>query len=268
MAKGRARLTKGLPGPQTTLTVGWNTGVDMNPKALWAGIPRAAKIYLGAVGVAAIAGVVVVATVATVAAASPTPSPKPSGSPTTGAATCDQFLGHLASNLGKSPDQVRKAITDAVNQTLDDAVKSGTLTQQQADAIKAKAGSNQKALCAGVPIGNGRRPLGGPGIAKVAMADYATALGISEAELRQDLKDGKTVKDIAASKGMDESAFRTKLIAAVKADLDKQVAAKKITQQQEDTALQRLQSGPLPLWDRPTPGKKRPAPTPTPTSTP
>ncbi len=233
----------------------------MNAKALWAGIPRAAKIYLGAVGVAAIAGVVVVATVA---AASPPPSPKPSGSSSTDTAACDKFLGHLASNLGKSPGQVPKANAHAENQTLDDAAKAGPLTQQQADAIKAKQGSNPKAVCAGVPGGVGHKGLPGPGIAKVALADYAAALGISEAELRQDLKDGKTVKDVAASKGMDESAFRTKLVAAVKADLDKQVAAKKITQQQEDSALQRLQNGPLPLWDRPAPNRKRPAPTPTP----
>jgi uncharacterized protein YidB (DUF937 family) len=239
----------------------------MNPRLLWAGIPRAAKIYLCALGVVAIAGVVVVATVATVAAAAPTPSPKPSGSPSTNTAACDQFLGHLASNLGKSKSQVTKAISDAIGQTLNDEVKNGTLTQQQADAIKAKLSGSNQAACAGVPIGIGRRPEPGrPGFAKVALADYATALGISESELKQDLQSGKTVKDIAASKGMDENAFRTKLVAAVKADLDKQVADKKITQQQEDSALQRLQNGPLPLWDRTLPIKHRPAQAPIPSS--
>ena len=229
---------------------------------LWAGIPRAAKIYLGAVGVAAIAGVVVVATVA---ATSPTPSPKPSGSSSTSSAACDTFLGHLASNLGKSKSQVTKAIGDALNQTLNDEVKNGSLTQQEADAIKAKLNGSNRAACAGVPIGIGRGPEPGrPGFAKFALADYATALGISESELRQDLQNGQTVKDIAASKGMDENAFRTRLVAAVKADLDKQVANKTITQQQEDSALQRLQNGPLPLWDRSIPIKRRPTQPPTP----
>lgn len=234
----------------------------MNPRVLWAGIPRAAKIYLGAVGVAAIAGVMVVATVA---AASPTPSPKPSGSPSS--AACDAFLGHVASNLGKSKSQVTKAISDAIGQTLNDEVKNGKLTQQQADAIKAKLNGGNRAPCAGVPIGIDRGPgLGRPGFGKFALADYATALGISESQLRQDLQNGQTVKDIAASKGMDENAFRTKLVAAVKADLDKQVANKTITQQQEDSALQRLQNGPLPLWDRSIPIKRRPALPPSPSS--
>src|SRR5262249_62057057 len=42
-----------------------------------------------------------------------------------------------------------------------------------------------------------------------------------------------------------------KLASVTKADLDKQVSAGKLTQQQEDVILQRLQTAPLPLWDQP-----------------
>ena len=246
----------------------------MNLKAIWSGIPRPARIYLTAVGGAAIAGVAVVGTVAATGsplAASPSPSPSPSSSSFT-QAYCNRFVGHIASNLGKSQDQVNKAISDALSQTLNDAVKNGDLTQKQADAIKARLG-NGKACTGGIEKGfggigrMGRHPAERFGA--VTTTEIATALGISEQELRQDLQGGKTLKDIAASKGMDEAAFRSKLVAAVKAELDKQVSAGKVTQQQEDMVLQRLQNGRLPEWDKShkfptapgTPGTPSPATT-------
>ncbi len=224
---------------------------------------------------AAVAGVAVVTTVAATGAASPSPSPSPSSSSTT-QAYCDRFVGHIASNLGKSQDQVNKAISDALTQTLNDAVKNGDLTQKQADAIKARLG-NGRVCAAGVEKGIGaiggigrigKLPELNPGartnIAGISLSDIASALGISQQELRQDLESGKTLKDIAASRGMDEAAFRAKLATAVKADLDKRVAAGDLTQSQEDMILQRIQNGTLPLWDKSLPRPLKPAPTATP----
>jgi uncharacterized protein (DUF2267 family) len=225
----------------------------MDVRGLWAGMPRAARIYLGAVGGLFVAGCAVLATVVVASAASPSPSP--SASPKPGSANCDRFTQHVASNLGKTPAQVRKAINDAIGQTLNDAVKSGEMTQQQADNIKAKLGSSSSSACVGVPRFGPGGPGGfGPGgfgrsIFKGTMADIATALGISQSELQQDLQSGKTVKDVAASKGMDENAFRQKYAAAVKADLDQQVKSGNITQTQEDMILQRIQNAELPFWN-------------------
>lgn len=249
----------------------------MNLKSLWADIPRPARIYLGAVGGVAVAGVAVVATVAAtgVPLLAASPSPSPSASPGASHAYCNAFVGHLASNLGKSQDQVNKALSDAVSQTLNDAVKKGDLTQKQADAIKSRLGGGQ-VCAAGVGDGIariGKEPGKGArmhGMAGARLGEYAKALGISEQELRQNLQSGKTVKDIAASKGMDETAFRSKLVSVTKADLDKQVSAGDLTQKQEDAILQRLQNDPLPLWDRTPnlrPRPSAPSPKPTPSST-
>src|SRR5712691_989056 len=107
----------------------------MNLKGTWSSLPRPARIYLTAVGAVAVAGVATVftvgATVTPLLAASPSPSPSPGGTN-----YCSRFTGHVASNLGKSQSQVQKAISDAVGQTIDDAVKNGDLTQSQASAIK------------------------------------------------------------------------------------------------------------------------------------
>jgi uncharacterized protein YidB (DUF937 family) len=251
----------------------------MNLKAIWAGLPRPARICVAAAAGAAVAGVAVVTTVAATGAASPSPSPSPSASSSsTTQAYCDRFVGHIASNLGKSQDQVNKAISDALTQTLNDAVKNGDLTQKQADAIKARLG-NGRVCAAGVEKGIGaiggigrigKLPDLNPGarmnIAGISLSDIASALGISQQELRQDLESGKTLKDIAASRGMDEAAFRAKLATAVKADLDKRVAAGELTQSQEDMILQRIQNGTLPLWDKSLPRPFKPAPPATPSA--
>jgi hypothetical protein len=228
----------------------------MNFKTLWATVPRAGRIAIAAAGAAAVAGTAVGVTAAATGAPLLAASPKPTTSASTGSAYCDRFVGHLSSDLGKSQDQVKKALTDALNQTLADAVKNGDLTQQQADAIKAKESGGQ--LCAGNVADLGKKPAGNghAGQAgRVGLAEYAKALGISQATLQQDMASGKTVKDLAAAQGMDENAFRSKLVSVVKSDLDPQVTAGKLTQQQEDKIIQRLQTGPLPLWDRPA---KRP----------
>jgi predicted transcriptional regulator len=68
--------------------------------------------------------------------------------------------------------------------------------------------------------------------------------------LKQQLASGKTIKDIAAAKGVDENTFRNNLVNAVKPDLDAKVAAGKLTQQQEDAILNKLKTAPLPRWDK------------------
>ena len=259
----------------------------MNPKAMWQSLPRGARIYLSAVGALAVAGLATVVTVAATGAPLLAASPSPSPSPTSGTNYCGRFTGHLGSNLGKSPSQVQKAISDAVNQTVDDAVKNGDLTQSQANAIKAriagKAGNQACAGLGGLPhVGRGGPGFFGPGPIgpgfgaghgrAAGLDEYAKALGISQAELQQDIRNGQTVKAVAASKGLDEAAFRSKLASVTKTDLDQQVKAGNLTQKQEDAILQQIQSGSLPLWDRvirsPRPPAATPTPTPSPTATP
>lgn len=252
----------------------------MHPKAFWTSLPRAARVYLTAVGAVAVAGVAVVVTGAATGTPLLAASPSPSPSPGSGTNYCNRFTGHLASNLGKSQSQVQKAISDAISQTIDDAVKNGDLTQSQANAIKAKVSSNANgAQCAGglrgipgvIARGGGFRP--GIGGARFNELDeVAKALGITTAQLQQDLQSGKTVQQLASAQGMDENAFRTKLTGVARTDLDQQVKSGAITQNQENAILQRIQNGPLPLWNG-TPPKRsgprtRPSPQPSPSATP
>lgn len=181
-------------------------------------------------------------------------SPSPKASPAAPAksdrsAVCEAFAGHFAKDIGKSTADVQAAARKAAGETIDDQVRSGALTQAQADHMKAKLASGGTCAALGGQFGHSKEGGAGKHLGQHLMADAASALGISESDLASQLKSGKTLKDIAAAKGMDEAAYRAAFLKAVQADLDKQVAAGTITAQQEQAMLQRLQTAPLPFWN-------------------
>lgn len=65
----------------------------------------------------------------------------------------------------------------------------------------------------------------------------AKQLNISEKQLKQDLKSGKSLADEAAAHNITVTDLKATLRATLKTDLDKAVAAKKIDQAKEDKAL-------------------------------
>jgi hypothetical protein len=230
--------------------------------------PRIVRIALAAAGALLVAGAVVAATAYAAGVplqpfAASSPSPKPSASPSQRQEACTDFMGHLASDLGKSQSDVNAAAQKALGQTIDDAVKNGQLTQSQGDRLKQRVAG--QTLCSGA-LGALSRPggLGAPD-RQILLDDAAKALGMTPSDLMSQLKSGKSLQDIATAKGMTEQQFRTAFVADVKADLDAQVKAGKLTQAQEDEILNRLQNGPLPFWSKaPRSGGRRPSPTPTP----
>src|SRR5256886_13324889 len=86
-----------------------------------------------------------------VAAVEAAPSPSPSAS---GAKNYAQvFVDKLAGILHLTPTQTKDALKQAQLQTVDQMQKDGQITQQQADALKAK-----------INAGQGLGPLGGFGL--------------------------------------------------------------------------------------------------------
>jgi hypothetical protein len=169
-------------------------------------------------------------------------------------AVCNAFIAHLSTDLGKTQSQVNAAIQKAIGETLADEVKKGDLTQAQADALKQKLTSQPPCALSGI----GRV---GPPDDKATTGAYmpqlltaaASALGISETQLKTDLANGKSLSQIAAAKNppVTEAQFRTNLIAKLKPLLDTAVTNKKLTATQEAAILQRLQTGPIPYWNAP-----------------
>jgi hypothetical protein len=178
----------------------------------------------------------------------------------TTSAACSTFMQHFATDLGKSQSEINAAFQKAVAETLADEVKSGKITQSQADAIKKKlANATPCTLPSTAPRPGGEKAIAA--FMEQYLAASASALGISETELKTDLKSGQSLSQIAAARHVTEATFRTKVIANLKPVLDKAVTDKKITSAQEQEILSRLQTGELPLWNKP---EKRPQPAATP----
>jgi hypothetical protein len=181
-------------------------------------------------------------------------------------AVCSNFMKHFAVEIGKSQAEINAAFQKAIADTLADEVKSGQITQAQADAIKKKL-ANQTPCT--LPSNVGHRPGGDKAALGAVMQQYltaaASALGISQTQLQTDLKSGQSLSQVAAAQHVSEADFRTKLIASLKPALDKAVTDKRITAAQEQTIINRLQTGPLPLWNAPV---KRPKPAASPTASP
>ena len=181
---------------------------------------------------------------------------------TAASAACQDFVTHFATDLGKSQAEVNAAFQKAIGETLADEVKNGKLTQAQADAIKQRLAKTPPCAAAGAI---GRPGMGRKGTLGAFLRQYlkasAAALGITEDQLRTDLRSGQSLSQVAASKNVSESDFRSKLVANLKPVLDKAVTDKKITAAQEQRLLDRLKTGPLPLWTR-APRTAKPGATP------
>jgi len=178
---------------------------------------------------------------------------------------CSNFMKHFAVEIGKSQAQINSAFQKAIADTLADEVKSNQITQAQADAIKKKlANQTPCALPAAAPHGGGNK-------AEIAaymqqyVAAAALALGITEAQLKADLAGGQSLSQVATAQKVSEADFRSKLINNLKPALDKAVTDKKLTADQETAILNRLKTGPLPLWNAPT-RKPKPATNATPSA--
>lgn len=216
---------------------------------------RVAGLAAGAVAVAGAAVVVTASASGITFGARQAPSTTATVDAHASSTVCSNFMKHFAVDLSKSQAEINAAFQKAIAETLADEVKSGEITQAQADAIKKK-------LAGQTPCNLPNPRTGGDKVLGAFMQQYlaaaASALGISETQLQADLKSGQSLSQVAAAQHVSESDFRTKVIAALKPALDKAVTDKKITAAQEQAIISRLQTGELPLWN--TSVKPRPKP--------
>jgi hypothetical protein len=155
------------------------------------------------------------------------------------------ILDDAAKRLNVSPEKLRDALSAAQDAQIDQAVKDGTLTQKQADAIKARRKQSGRVL--GGPFGGppGFRShgpgFGPPGGARgVIFPDLAKALGITRAQLFEQLRDGKSIADIAKAKGKTLDDVRAAAKADAKRRAGEAVKNGDLTQAQADDLLAHL----------------------------
>jgi hypothetical protein len=148
-------------------------------------------------------------------------------------------IDDAAKRLGVEPQALEAALESALAARLDAAVAAGRLSEEQAAEMKKRLEDGQ------LPLFGGRGGPGhhGPGLGLHGgeLVDSAAAyLGVTEDELRTQLRDGTSLADVAAAKGKSVAGLKAALRSAAKAKLDDAVENGRLTDAQRDEALQRF----------------------------
>jgi polyhydroxyalkanoate synthesis regulator phasin len=140
------------------------------------------------------------------------------------------IIDDAAKQLGVTPNALTNALKTALKHRVDEAVAAGRLTKEQGDELKARIDAGD------LPLGVGGFHHGGPGhyLELDAAADY---LGLTEAQLRNELSGGKTLAQVARDHGKSVDGLIEAMVAEAKSHLDDAVAAGRITKAQADSVL-------------------------------
>jgi hypothetical protein len=150
------------------------------------------------------------------------------------------FLDKLAAALHIQRPALDAAIKTAGTGTVDDAVKQGTLSQAQADKLKADIQSgNFNGFWGG--RGNMRGGKAMFGIEQAMLNAAAKTLNLTPQALMQQLRSGQTLAQLAQAHNTTEQAVTNAALAAAKTQLNTAVANKTLTQAQADALYAKLQ---------------------------
>lgn len=208
------------------------------------------------------------------AGAQATPAPQQQDKDTQKQQIGEAFWTLLASKLGVSADDLKAKAIEARKEMIDQAVKDGRITQEQADAIKARMDAN--GLIVPINLGRGGRPnmppqggnqpnnnnqnphggwfggnrtprggfgglgkgMKGGGLEQIEAV--AQVLKLEPKALIEQLSQGKTLADIAKAQGVEEAVVKQAIIDSRKAQIDQLLALGVISEVQANQMKARL----------------------------
>lgn len=155
-------------------------------------------------------------------------------------------IAEVAEANGVQPSVVVDAIIAAGRERLDQAVQDGLLTQEQADERAADLEEHATDLVDGdlrLPF-RGRPLFGHPGLwgfADGPIAAAANAIGIDAVDLVAELRDGRTIAEVAEANDVEVSAVVDAVVGSLRERLDAAVENGWITQEQADERVADLE---------------------------
>lgn len=148
-------------------------------------------------------------------------------------------LLEIAESRGVSKESLLEAQVSALTKPLEDAVKAGRLTQEKADQLKANLIKNAEAIITNKGIASiaPMMPVQGNMSSSVTVSiapdqELLTFLGIDKETFQSELKNGKSLLQIAETKGITKAQlieFESKQFAA---NIDQAVKAGRLTDEQ------------------------------------
>lgn len=148
----------------------------------------------------------------------------------------------LAQQLNVTPEQFLAAEKAVILQRIDAQVAAGHMTADQAQKAKDRVNSAQQI---GLTFRHGERRHGperrgdrGQMMVRRDMVQAVTTkLGITPQELMSEMRSGKSLAEVAQAHNVSRDDLKATMTAALKADLDKGVAAGKLTQAKADEIM-------------------------------
>ncbi|MFC4302239.1 hypothetical protein [Cohnella boryungensis] len=135
-------------------------------------------------------------------------------------------LAEIAEEQGVSRESLKSALTAANDKKLAE--------------MKQKFADNLDNLIDSKLQGDRKGGMGGAGIGAADLSASAKALGLSEEELKEQLKAGETLAELAASKGVDVQTLIDAQAAAMTTRINEAVKSGKLTQEQADKQLEKV----------------------------
>lgn len=207
-----------------------------------------------ALAMAVAIGMLLVALVTTVAIAQTPPAPPGAQSDGQDIKYGQVFLDKLATILNIDRPTLDSAIKDAGKQTADEAVNNGDITQEQADRLKKRIDEGPNGCFAMQGWGGmmhrqfsgrfaGQAMIGGDSVIEA----ITSKLGITVDDLKAQLREGKSLTDLLTEKGISDEDLRAAVVEAIRPRLEQAVADGRLTQEQADSIVAKIQDGAFPM---------------------
>ena len=170
-----------------------------------------------------------------------------SATPASGSNTyCNEYWQNLANELHVSVSTLQQDQKTAIDDTINQMVKDGKLTQAQANAIEARINAHQPCTGkgAGFPYGHA---IIGQFLQKYRtdiVSSVASGLHLTSAQLTSDLQSGQSLSQIATAQKISSTQLQTIVTNAVQSALNKAVSSGDITQSQATAFMNSLKSHP------------------------
>jgi polyhydroxyalkanoate synthesis regulator phasin len=131
-------------------------------------------------------------------------------------------IDDAAEQLGVQPDALSDALKQALQNRVDEAVEDGRLTEEQGERLKERIESGEVPFLVGFGF-PGRNGFLGHHLGFASLEAAASFLDVTEAELRDRLRDGETLAEIARDEGKSVAGLVDALVDAANERIDEAV---------------------------------------------
>lgn len=147
------------------------------------------------------------------------------------------IVDDAAKQLGVSPERLSDALQGAFENRIDQAVEDGRLSEEAAKRMKERLEAGDVPLL--LPPTFGRHH--GPKLFRFALGTAAGYLDVTEEELREALRNGKTLAEVAEAEGKSVDGLVDALVAEQTERLNEAVEDGRLTDAQRDEIVAGLE---------------------------